>query len=309
MALNFSQKSCEASVRVLETLKLFMTKNLSIQDIINYFEVNEHHCKAYTSEAILKYLNTMKIFGLNFIKPKDKYILMNSPVTLDFTEQELSAIKIFESYAKSLPEKKLKNDISIFLQNLEKFFSQKTLAIANKSSFMDFYFDEKFKKHEKEIVQYEQNCADKLKLKIEYRLYNKTLTSILAEPKEISYKGTKVYLRIYNPISAKIQDLNFNNIIKVEQLPLKSNLTNIIMSVTYRLYGRLAKGYRLHDGERITNTDGENLTVINQVEDEEHLLRRLMRYGSLCEVISPKSVREEMRKLIEMSIKNCNVQP
>src|SRR5574344_172991 len=250
--INLSQKSCETSARVLDTLKLFINKNLSIQDIISFFETSEHHCKSYTPEAIFKYLNTIKIFGLNFAKVKDKYHLLDAPIKIDFNEKDIKALKIFEEYSSTLPEKNVHKNISEFLQNLEKFFSCNSRKIATDLNFIPHGFEKQYKRYESEIQQFEQYCVDKLKVKVEYSDKKGTILSIIAEPKCVSYRDEKVYISLYNPISAKIQEIDLDTLISISQLPLKSSSTNILMSVTYNLYGRLAKGYKLHYGERIS---------------------------------------------------------
>ena len=50
-------------------------------------------------------------------------------------------------------------------------------------------------------------------------------------------------------------------------------------------------------------SDGSTI-IINRKEDRVLLLKRLMRYGGNCEVISPKSFKEEMKQLIELTLSN-----
>lgn len=80
---------------------------------------------------------------------------------------------------------------------------------------------------------------------------------------------------------------------------------SMFSSVTFRLKDRLAKGYRLRDDEKLlqTKSDG-SIIILNQKEDRVLLLKRLMRYGENCEVISPKTLREEMKQMIETTLSN-----
>ncbi len=304
--MKMSKKIGDTSIRVLETLKFLYKNNASVQDIIYYFEKHDPNKKIYTSEVILKYINTLKVFGFKFAKDKDKYILLNYLIQFDFNENDLKAIYILEKFAQLFPEEKIRAEINKFLQELEKRFNDNTNSLfqnikKNNPVKFKFIYDSYLDK----IKQYEKYCIDEQKLKISYKNQNKTETSLIVEPNEIKYAGNEVYFRVYNPVSAQIQDINFNSIIKIEQLPLKSNRTSMLSSITFKLKDRLAKAYKLHEGEKLLQINLDNsITVLNQKEDRMLLLKRLMRYGENCELISPKDLREEMKKLIRATLSN-----
>lgn len=307
--MKFSKKFSDTSARVMETLKMLHKQKASIQDIIDHFEQIDPNNRIYTNEVILKYINTLKVFGFKFTKMKDKYVIQNSPCQFDFTEENLKAIYLIEQSAELIPEEKIKSEIYLFLQELEKSFSNKTKMISgmfSKPELKNLGLD--FEKYSKKIREYEKYCIEGQKLKIQYKNVIGEVISIIAEPNEIKYEKNSVYLSVYNSMSAQIQDIDFDDIIDVKQLPIKSNPTNIISSVTFKLKGRLTKAYNLHDGERVIqiNPDGTML-VVNQKEDIDILMRRLMRYGVNCEIIYPKTVREKMTKIIDETLKNYTV--
>lgn len=300
------KKICDASVRVLETLKVLYISSSSIQDIICYFEKFDPNNRVYTNEVILKYINTLKVSGLRFVKTKDKYSLLNTPNQLSFDESELKAMYLIEKFAELLPEEGIKVEISNFIHELERRFSDNTKLISHnitKPDFLNLEFD--YSKYSQRIKEYEKYCIDGQRLKIAYKNQNKAETSAMVEPNEIKYIGNEVYLSVYNPFSAQIQDINFDSILKIEQLPLKSNPKSMFSSVTFQLKDRLAKGYKFHDGEELVEkkTD-ESIIVLNRKEDRVLLLKRLMRYGENCEVISPKTLREEMKQMIQSTLRN-----
>lgn len=300
------KKISDTSVRVLETLKFLATKNASIQDIIRYFEKFDPNNRIYTNEVILKYINTLKVFGFRFRKQKDKYILLNLPQQFDLNEKDLKSISVLEKYAGLFPEEKVTKEIQLFLYEIERRYSDNTCLIANnikKPNLTDLnlvYF-----KHIKQIQECEKYCIDTQRLKITYEKPDHTTATIIAEPCEIKYLENEVYFSVYNPSSAQIQDLKINSIIKIEQLPLKSNSINMPSTVSFRLKGRLAKAYNLHEGEKLLQIEKDGSTIIlNQREDKNLLIKRLMRYGENCELITPKNLREEMRELIKSTIEN-----
>lgn len=300
------KKIGDASVRVLETLKFLYKNSASIQDIICYFEKLDPNNRIYTNEVILKYINTLKVFGLRFVKEKDKYTLLNTPNQLNFNENELKAIYLIEKFSELLPEERVKAEIGAFLQELEKKFNDNTKLLSHnvsKPDFPSFEFD--YGKYAQQIKEYEKYCIDGQRLKITYKNQNRNEVSAMVEPNEIKYIGNDVYFSIYNPISAQIQDISFNSISKVEQLPLKSNPTHMTSSVTFQLKDRLAKGYKFHDGEELIQKKADgSIIVLNRKEDRVLLLKRLMRYGENCEVISPQILREEMKQLIKSTLSN-----
>lgn len=298
------KKIGDASVRVLETLKFLSQKSSTVQEILKNFEKIDPNSRIYTSEVILKYINTLKVFGFRFIKEKDKYVLLNMPSQIELNENRIQALLLIENALSKFPEEEVKREVRLFLQNLERRFSDNTrLLLSNiKKPYEDkLKFD--YSKYEKQIQTYEKYCYDEQRLKITYKKKNKTETSIIAEPNEIKYMANNVYFNVYNPATAQIQNINLDSITKAEQLPLKSNPVNMITSVTFELKDRLAKAYNLHDGEKLLQlkTDG-NIVVMNQKEDHSLLMQRLMRYGENCEIIAPKTLREEMKQLIKSTL-------
>ena len=52
--------------------------------------------------------------------------------------------------------------------------------------------------------------------------------------------------------------------------------------------------------------DDSTLVILNKYETKKELLHRLMRYGALCKIISPKEYVLEMKDIINKSIDNQN---
>lgn len=303
-----SKKMSDTSIRVLETLKFLTKEKASIQDIIRHFEKTEEKNPIYTNEAILKYINTLKVFGIKFNKNKDKYILTNSLVQFDFSEKDLNALQKLEKYSNAFPESKIKSEVNMFLQDLEKQFSDNTKFLShNVKKNNSANFDFNYEKYLSQIKEYEKYCIDEQRLKITYKKTSKIESSIIAEPIEIKYTKNKVYFSVYNPLSAQIQDINLDSIIKTEQLPSRSNPANMLSSVTFKLKDRLAKVYKLHEGEKLMQKNSDDtLIILNQKEDRDLLIKRLMRYGENCEIISPKNLRTEMNEIIKSTLANYN---
>lgn len=303
-----SKKISDTSIRVLETLKILSKNNVSVQDIISYFEKFDPNNRIYTSEVILKYINTLKVFGFRFVKEKDKYVLLNTPNQFDFDENDLKSLYLIDKFANVFPEEKVKKEINGFINNLRKKFSDNTTLLAkNVDKPNPVSLGLSYAKYIEQIKKYEKFCQDKQRLKITYKNYKEAIITIMVEPNEIRYKNAEVYLNAYSALSAQVLDINFDSIIAIEQLPVKSNSIMMPSSVTFKLKGRLAKGYKLHDGEKVLQIESNgDIIILNQQEDRQLFLRRLMRYGENCEVISPQNIREEMYELIKSTLNNYN---
>lgn len=302
------KKTSDTSIRVLETLKLLSKNSASIHDILHYFEKTDPHNKIYTSEVILKYINTLKVFGFRFVKEKDKYVLLNSPNSFHFDKNDLNAIYTLEKFSQMLPEEKMQSEIAELLQNLEKRFSDETRLLSQeipKSTFADNIFD--YSNYFEQIREYEKYCLDEQRLKVTYKNKDNSEISEIVEPNEIKYTGNNIYLSVYNPLSALIQDIDFDSILKITQMPQKSNSSCLYTSVTFQLKDRLAMAYKLHDSEKLLHVQSDgSLVILNQKEDRMMLLRRLMRYGENCEILSPQKFKNDMKELIKSTLSNYN---
>ena len=62
--------------------------------------------------------------------------------------------------------------------------------------------------------------------------------------------------------------------------------------------GDLKKSYMAKEGENVSPYD-DYLIVTNKNEDKEVLFKRLLKYGTYCEVLYPKSDREKFINLVE----------
>ena len=298
------KKFSDTSIRVLETLKVLVKKSSSIQDIITHFEKIDPNNRIYTNEVILKYINTLKVAGYKFVKQKDKYVIQKNPNQLNFNKEDLEAIYLIENLSKTFHEEKIKTEISKFLQELEKRFDDNTKLIANNLHKPGFvYLDFNYDKYSDQIKKCEAHCIEGQKIKITYKNSSGCVISENVEPNEIKYKGKNVYLNAYNPLSANILDINLDDIIEIVQLPSRSNPTKMPSTVTFIIKDRLANGYRLHNGEKLIQTYPDKSKLISsQKEDKTFLLKRLMRYGANCEVVSPKDLRAKMAEMIDSTL-------
>ena len=92
------------------------------------------------------------------------------------------------------------------------------------------------------------------------------------------------------------------------QLPRKAQEINYLNTVVFELYGRLANSYKLKPSESVINFEQGKIVVSNSEEDRDVLLRRLLKYGENCKIVTPKSMQEEMISLTNEMLKNLEEQ-
>ncbi len=292
-------KLCDTGIRVLQTLLLLSKQPMSVQEILNYFKETEN--EFYTNEVILKYINTLKVFGFRFLKNKNKYILLNEIQEISLDKNTLSGfLKLFEM-SQDIPSSIDK--LYELKEKLERKFDSETRIQAANFKFPKYKVIQN--SESEKIKEFERFCDDKQKIKITYVIRKNEITLELV-PLEVKYLKQYVYFSCYSTSKAQIIDIKINDIKKIEQLPNKIISDKLLLSpALFKLKDRLAKTYKLKNDENIFQVlpDG-SIIVSNSSEDRYILLHRLLRYGTLCEVISPKALREDMHALITKTLNN-----
>ena len=103
----------------------------------------------------------------------------------------------------------------------------------------------------------------------------------------------------------RVYEIPVEDIKSVKQVSDSVSPLSVPMTVVYRIKNRLALNYKLRDNENLDKIedDGSKI-IINKGEDLNNLLKRLMKYGTECELVSPKFMREEMIELINKTLSN-----
>lgn len=252
-----------------------------------------------------KYLNTLKVFGIKVKKSENKYVMQNSPFSLEFDLDDLKSVSLLEKFKEALPEGKTKNNINDFLNNLETRFndnSRKTLKYINTTNNIDFSFY--YKNMREQIEQCEKICQDAFKINVRYLQKGKEIFAT-GDPKEVIYDNKNAYLRVFKLSEREYADILITEIISIDRLPTQKSSYESPTSVLFKLKGRLAKTYKLKENEHIQNTEPDgSIIVVNKSEPHDKLLKRLMRYDINCIVLSPKNLKTKMKEMINNTLKN-----
>lgn len=304
--LNFEKDNESAAYRVFETLKLLMQKPASTCEIIQYLESINPDNKRFSNVAIHKYLNTLKFSGIDIIKVANRYQVKKLPFILDLTEENLYAIALMQKCSRSMHEEALAEALNELLYQVKIRMKKETI---NKYNEIETSIEMKCKDLSEELIrkikECEKLCKDSLKLKITYKKDSKEYT-INCVPIELKHQEDKIYFSVFNLASYNMIDIRCEDLIKIEQFPTKVNSEKIVPTTTmFKLFGKLAQRYELRNGEISQGYDEKGaLVVISRQEDKDILLKRLMHYGGLCEVISPAMHRLQIQTLIDETLAN-----
>ena len=299
------EKYNEACIKIFKMLCMLSKGPTEYKDIIEIF-TDDTSSDSAVPVQLNKYLNTLKIFGLNITKNKSTYRLQNSLFTLDLNEEDLKILQLLKSSGEILVNSRQKEAFENLMENIETRLSNISKDILKNTSDEDnIKRSEYFLKYRDLISKCETYCYENQKLEVSFLHENKEY-KVICNPREITYINTKAYLSVFNHLSRQIFNVPVDEILSIKQMPLISKGKEISLTVVYKIRNNLAKAYRLKEWESCDGKYDEDgwLTIINHNEDFDVLTKRLMRYDYNCKVISPKSFKERMIKTIDETLKN-----
>ncbi|MDD3014023.1 MAG: hypothetical protein PHC34_10005 [Candidatus Gastranaerophilales bacterium] len=308
-----NKKISSTAYRVLLLLKLLNEKNLGIEDLNAILSQDPNISRTFSNEVILKYISTLRLAGYKITKPcvsnNYTYNLIKAPVRIKLSEDELNSFIFFDTFMSNISQKNLQEAKNKLFENLFRYMNDDDISRYNKlkkSYKNNNSLNTKFQKYTPIASKFEQYCIDEQKIIIKYKYPFKKEIQIILEPKYVEYIGEDIYFCGYDPIIGERQLINVDYIAEMKQLPVKSSSNYILSPVIFKLKGRLAKSYELHESEKITeiNSETDTITITTYADCKTMLMQRLLKYGDLCEVLYPKAFREKIANEIYKTIKN-----
>lgn len=306
-----SKKLNEGCLKIFQFLLLLYEDKAYYNNVVSIFkdEINEQSANNI-QVTLNKYINALKVFGIKIKKVHNQYKLLSSFYSVDFSLDDLKSISILLSSAENFPDKNLSDEINNFVKNIElrmKNEDKNTLSILINSQDYDFSFY--YADIKKQVEDCEQLCKENQLLDLIYRKDKKEIRSRCIA-KEVLYDSKNVYLRVHDSVKRQTLEIPLNNILSITSLPSVSSGMELNTTIVYKLKGRLAKTYKLKENEYSQGYDEVgNLLVVNKNEPFDKLAKRLMKYSSNCEVISPKFFRDEMLEHINNTLENYGIYP
>lgn len=305
-----STKQVDSFIKLYALLKLLLEDNANFAQAISVISDNDlpiSSDNSIHSVTLSKYLNTLKVFGLNVKKEKGKYHLLNPLYKIDLSQDELNSFMFIKEFASNLKDdEKTRLEFEKFIKAFELRLSEttqmfeKTRESKNRADF-SFYFD----KLENKVEICSKFCKEDYKVEIVYYTNGKkTEKKIMAKAQELHFRRNSVKLLVLDLGSTQTTDIPLDQIISIKQMPVKITKAYSTNRVTvYGIRGRLAKNYRVRTWEVAEGYRGEWLMIKNRDESEEELTKRLLKYGNSCKVFSPASMREKITSIFESTLK------
>lgn len=284
-----SEKYNEACIKVFDMLKLLSKGTAYYSDIIELFNPDENNPTAGAHVILNKYLNTLKIFGINIYKSKNIYHLQNSFYSLNLDKNDIKMLQLLKTSGLILSNTKQKEQFDNFVHDVEMRLTSTSRELLNSTNDSDNL----------------RNCNDNSKLEISFYADSKEY-KLICTPKDITFINQNIYLSVFNHLSRQIFDIPIDKITAIKQMPVLSATREAPMTVVYKIRNNLAKAYRLREWETTDGKIDEDgwLTIVNNNENFDVLIKRLMRYDVCCQVVSPKNFRERMLSTIDETLAN-----
>ncbi len=306
MAKKTPEKCNESCIKMFEFIRRLYMGEVEFQWVLEHFSDGKYDGTSNTHVTLNKYLNALKIFGIKVKKINNKYRMLSPLYKIDWELKDLKSINNLKKACEALPDGKNKTSCEEFIKELEIRYDESAQSLSQienntQSLNLSFYHSEMIE----QVKLCEKYCQDQFKLELIYTDDKGEEINLLASPLETIYKKRRVCLKVIGNNGSRVYEIPIDNIKSVKQLPSSVNGNSVPTTIVYKIKNRLAKNYRLRDWERleVINSDGSHI-IVNKDEDFNLLLNRLMRYGTECEIVSPKFIKDEMIDLINKTLSN-----
>ena len=293
------EKFFDTGFRILEVLRQLLNNNLSKTELMKIIDESLSKSNIYSFEAFIKYFNTLNLLGLDVEKVEGVYLLKSALYGINLTKAEKD---LFFEIIQNVSV--LNNDSSErAVKNLACKFAKYILAEDITQEKICKVFEESEEKKSlsvnNTVISYlKELIKDNMQLKVEYFSKNKVKKSLIVELKEIREKNNRVYIKCYIPKMARNKNICIEDVISLEKTPNKSANNTVKNAVIFKVYGRLASLYKVKPSEKVLSFDKDCLTISNTDEDRDILLKRLLKYGENCAIVSPTEVKDEFLLMV-----------
>lgn len=291
---------------MFEFLKKLYIGDVDFRWTIEHFSDGQYDGTSNTHVTLNKYLNALKIFGVKVKKINGKYRMLSPLYKVKLNLQDIKCINILKKACDALPSGKNKSNGEEFIKKLQTRYDETAQNLSQiedntLSLNLEFYHAEMIE----QVKRCEKYCQDKFKLELIYTDDKDETINLLCSPVETIYQKRKVYLKVLGNNGSRVYEIPIENIKSIKQLHSTVSGNSMPTTVVYKIKHQLAKNYILRDWEKLQDitSDGSHI-IVNKDEDFNILLKRLMRYGTECEIISPKFIKEEMIDLINLTLSN-----
>ena len=277
-----------SSMQVLKTLLVLLEGNYTMSEIVDKLNENESD-SIFNNSVVSKYINTCRYSGIEISKIHNKYFVSKLPFGIDLTSEEYELLAYMKRIASENFSKSFNDHFEQTANKFERFINRQIVKI---NEGVVNLTEEAFKK----AINNEQ--------KIRLMLKSKTIFDCVPLG-IIKHKGHK-YFNIFHNDKQKM--IAISRVSGFEILNEKISKPDKNIEVVYKLKGVLSEKYALREHEiLIVDNKPEFIIISNKGEVMDELILRLLRYGNLCEVVTPKTYKECIKTTIDSALANYGV--
>lgn len=297
-----SGRTFSAAQRALKILKTLMDKELTVDEILESFPTDDELEPVYSKEAVYKYLNTFKSMGIEIKKENGKYSADKIFNNISLSQENIMILNFLENYIKATQQeitynKFLKIKDIIYKNNINLIEN-----IINLNYEQIFKNNTKYKACAETISKLEEYCLSKQQLNIEYNIDDTEILNYIIVAENIFYEKGILKLKAYCVKTFEYRDFHIEHIKYIDVLPKKNNSNFYLKTAIFKLTDALAINYKLKEGETIKEQKDNYIIVMNNYQNYDDLLKRLLRYSDKCEVLYPLILREDMACMIKKTL-------
>ena len=284
--------------RILYVLLLLVNSKLSQNEINDKLASHPSIEQAFTKDTLLKIINTLKAAEVKIAKKENKYFVSQMPWSLNLSIKYDAVLFELGSFVRALGQEELLGSYELFLSNMSRYLPEgKSTAFFQQGN--DNNKSVKYQKYSMLIKKLEQAKKNNCRIKVSF-----AKESCVFDSYYIEYDAASVFVCGYNVKAHENKKINIAEVKSIKQLPQKSSGMFFPSCVTFKITGRLVKSYNLRENEKLIEFDKDKLVIVNKGEDKKTLLRRLLKYKDLCEIIAPESFREGFVTMLKATLSN-----
>ena len=247
-----------------------------------------------SKETLIKYFKTIRQSGCVLKKKQGRFSIESVPFSLELTEKDCEYLAVFINLAIGLYGENVHNDLK---SAMKKIFS---LADKNSSENYNICVNKT-----KNIAPEPYVFKDKISRLLKYGYDNSKIKILYNDEKivisHISFKyyDNSVYVHAFNEASKSYELYLLSAVKEIYSTPEISSGSVFAPYTVFEIRGRLMKTYTLYEGERVIKVKDDAIVVSNNYEDKERLFKRLLRYGTLCKIVSTQSDIEKFKQMLK----------
>jgi predicted DNA-binding transcriptional regulator YafY len=297
------------SFRVLYILLLLVRyRTLGLEELNSLLLSHPDIGKTFSSETMSRYIQALRHVGCDIqVVRRDgcsAYTLTRCPFPVQITENQQSLLIRLSGLMSDVLDERIPSQFSQVLQKL-------TWALRMPVEPLFPALRDDASKPPPAAYSWkdlQRICQEGQRLEINLANTDNLALSrhLLLDPIRVQQSGQQALLIGIQVDTGHTLRLPASRIERIHQLPSKVQVPVQTVTTSFRLYGRLAKTYRLYPGEKILQKTDKSIDVLASTTNPDALILRLMKYGELCEVLTPGRIRSEVLRRIQAHLRQLN---